>query len=255
MKSLNLNMEKSFPKDLPIVFLHAHPDDEAFLSAGIIHTLIKQQRKCLIIFTAAAIVKKQMKTKIRQKEAHQASKALGSFETAYLRYCEPKYEGLSDSHPFCKAKANDIVLDIYSTIVSFTSQKVILFSYDKNGGYGNKDHIILHKATHELKSTFLNLLHAVYEVTINRDHLELWLKNIAQNSPEKLPKLSYWRKDFGLKEKEISHVYELSNNEIILKRKALSIHSSQIRENEFPLNLNKKEFREVFGREYFKKVV
>src|SRR3990167_4637005 len=91
MKEINNNFERIFPKENTIVMLHAHADDESFLSAGIINEFIMRNYSILLIYLATGIVVGEEKTSIRQKELFQALELLGVKNVEFLKYCEPKY--------------------------------------------------------------------------------------------------------------------------------------------------------------------
>lgn len=251
MKKINEYFDKYFPRSHSVVFLHAHPDDESFLSAGLISRL-SHKRNCHVIYCAASLVKGQRKTTLRQEEAEKACSilGLGSNRISYLDFCEPKYTEIG-AKPFYRENPGDIASLICDVIKRGRMDfPICLVSYDRNGGYGNKDHVILHKAgriieKRQRKATIL------YEVTINRDNMLNWLSDAKKRLPkEALPKLSYWAREFGLPESEIDFFYELNSGEIETKKKSLSAHKSQIKSDLFPMNLFPKDFKKIFGREY-----
>lgn len=250
MKEIN-NFDKIFPPQYPIVFLHAHPDDEVFLSAGIINKLIKLKRKCIIIFCAAAIVKDETLTVIRQKEAKIACKILGLDSILFLKYCEPQYV-YKNTSPFCKEKKYDICLHLIEIIKkNKIPYPFILVSYDKNGGYGNIDHSKINKIGKMFHKQFKKYVYNYFEITINRDNVKLWLHNVQDSYPSNLiPKLSYWSNNFGLKESEIRFFYKLTPEELYDKRKAFFAHTSGIPIDEFPLTNSMDDFYKLFGYEY-----
>ena len=248
------NIHTLFPYNVQIIFLHAHPDDEAFLTSGLMTKLIELKKDCLILYVAAALVQNQEKTLIRKREAEKACNLIGFSKKniIYLKYCEPKYFE-KDSIRLAEQKPEDVCDEIEKYIPN--DKRIVLVSYDKNGGYGNLDHKVINKAGRLLLRKYKKRIHGFYEVTINRNLVSNWLtyakKALSTNS---LPKLSYWSKYFGLKKKEISFSYKLTKKELITKKEALGAHKSQIKQNEFPLSLKKDDFLELFGTEFFKKV-
>lgn len=75
---------------------------------------------------------------------------------------------------------------------------------------------------------------------------------VGKLNPDQLPRTDYWVKDFGLESKEIDLYYNLTDKEIITKKESLNLHSSQIKNDLFPMNISNKDFKLLFGREYFK---
>ncbi|MCR4283698.1 MAG: PIG-L family deacetylase [Parcubacteria group bacterium] len=249
MKEINNNFERIFPKENVIVMLHAHADDESFLSAGTINEFIVRNYNVLLIYLATGLIEEEKRTTIRRKELTEALKVLGVKNVEFLEYCEPKYT--VNGKPLYLQSIKEISNDIRTIIEKRGIKHYTLFSYDKNGGYGNKDHLVVHKAGRLLfeNSSPVSLL---FEVTIPRDVYLRWIGKNKNNVPELyLPKLNYWSTEFGLKNEEIDYFYLLNSVQIKLKKKALSKHVSQIKNKEFPLSLTNADFIELFGREYF----
>lgn len=253
MNNILLNIDNIFPKNVTVVFIHAHADDESFLSAGTINYLQKNGRKCVLIYAAAEEVEGQKKTLIRKKEITSVSTILNIDKIFYLPYCEPQYQE-SNALPFIN-QDTETVLSEFDKIINDNKIQTpfVLVSYDKNGGYGNKDHVLLHKVGKEYlkknRDKVLNFL----EVTLNRNKILDWINDSKSRlGPESLPKLSYWSKEFGLSESEISFFYELNKIELEKKYECLITHKSQIHMNEFPASLSMNDFEQVFGREYYK---
>lgn len=252
MNNIILEFESLFPRDIPVVFFHAHADDESFLSAGLINHLVKSGINCTIVYAATSLVEGQIKTNIRQAEAFQACKTLGIDQIQYLKFCEPQYKELS-ALPFIHQKAEYIADELNNILVSQDLHTAfILISYDKNGGYGNDDHKLVHTAGREYLKKYNNNIFSLFEVTLNRNKILSWLDDAKKRlNIKSLPLLSYWSDEFGLLEKEITHKYLLTNEELHIKHEALSAHKSQIALGEFPLSLTQKDFSKVFQEEYY----
>lgn len=249
MKEINSDFEKIFPKENTIIMLHAHADDESFLSAGTINEFIVRNYNLLLVYLATGLVEKEETTVIRRKELTKALKILGVRNVEFLEYCEPKYRGKGE--PLYLQSIKEVSGKVKTIIEKNGIKHYTLFSYDKNGGYGNNDHLVVHKAGRFLfkNSSQSSLL---FEVTIPREMYLHWLKKNKNNVSEfYLPKLGYWSVEFGLKNKEIDYFYSLNSAQIKLKRKALHKHASQIKKCEFPLSLSSTDFMKLFGREYF----
>ena len=253
MINLNNVFDKIFPLNYAVIFFYAHPDDESFLSAGLLSKLVARGRKCIVVFGAAAIVDGQKQTIIRQKEAYNACNILGVTLVLFLKFCEPKYskEGMLS---LTKQKIEIVTKNFFEVLYKNDIQTpFILISYDRNGGYGDKDHKIIYTAGQYFHKKYRNLAPFLFETTINRDKMSKWL-DVAKKRliSQSIPKLSYWSSEFGLACEEITHYYQLTEEQLMLKRKALAIHKSQNSQDEFPLSLSSDDFREVFGYEFLR---
>lgn len=255
MNNINTNFNELFPPGIPVVFLHAHADDESFLTAGLISKLVKEGRNCSIIYCAASIVEGQVSTITRQNEVERAAELLGTNQVAYLPYCEPQYRQ-KGAVPFVLQNAEEIVNSINNiNYISELQKQFTLISYDKNGGYGNEDHKLLHIVGREYAKRFKNNLFNFFEVTLNRDKVLAWLSDASGRLDTRfLPQLSYWSKEFGLPANEITHHYQLSASEVRKKRDCLLAHRSQVHLDEFPAALSLGDFSRILGTEYYRLV-
>lgn len=256
MQLLNNFIDKAFPQNYPVVFLHAHPDDESFLSAGLINKLISTGRECVIVYSAAALVSGQQKTVIRQSEAKAASGCLGIKTILYLDFCEPQYKNLN-ARPLVQQKIDYVIQNLLNLLKNNKiNGPFILISYDENGGYGNKDHKLVNLVGRQLYTTHADVVPILYEVTLHREKVILWLEEAKLRlDTDSIPKLSYWVDNFGLTGKEIDYRFELNDIQLSIKREALATHISQMHNREFPLCLSNKDFSNFFGEEFLKIVV
>lgn len=206
MKKLNDVINRVFPKKYEVVFLHAHPDDESFLSAGLLNELILRGRKCTVVFGAAIIVDGQTKTIMRRKETNKACNILGNPSVLYLDFCDSKY--LKNKAVSLKeGKIKEITQNLLSILrKNGVRSPFTLISYDKNGGYGNIDHKKIHAVGKNFRTSYKNLVVSSFEITINRNKVLKWLRSVNHKySLQFIPKLSYWAKDIGLSENQITY--------------------------------------------------
>lgn len=255
MIQLRPKLDDVFPPDAVAVFLHAHADDESFLSAGIIAALREAGREVVVVYAATALVEGFERTAVRQAEAEAARAVLGNYEVRYLPFCEPKYTGAS-ARRLVDQSAEDVAKSIEAVAAAALGGRPrVLVSYDENGGYGNRDHIVLHRAGRALLRSESFRTDGFLEVTLSRDSISNWIDEASLRLPESdIPKLSYWSEEFGLEDSEIDLKFELGQNLLLRKRRALAAHVSQMKEGEFPLSLSGEDFRQVFGVEYFKRL-
>ncbi len=251
MIKINNIFDKIFPDAHSIVFLHAHPDDESFLSAGLLNELSVRKKKFVIVFCAASIIDNKKEIIIRQKETSRACNLLGAKSILYLRFCDYKYSQES-LLTLANQKTKEICKELIASLLNNNFNPPFIFvSYDKNGGYGHIDHKVIHRIGRYLQKKYKDITSFLYELTINRDIIYKWLKKVRNKADSKIvPKLSYWSSQFGLSEKEITYFYQLTEEQLKLKFKALSVYKSQLKQNEFPLSLSFNNFKKLFGREF-----
>lgn len=248
MKKIDNNIFEFFNKKEGVVFVHAHPDDEVFLTAGIMQGLVSKGIDCLIIYTSAGLSDNNLDiTKIRQQEAFEACGILGVTRIEFLPYCDKRMK----KNSIIDFSNEEVAKDIVSVIKKHFNDKYTLVSYDSNGGYGDIEHKKLHQIC--LKVFDLDRLNItnLYEVTINRNKINSLVENNSTES-KYLPNLVYWDKYFGLDDGDIDLFYVLNNDELENKRRSFNAHKTQIKQGEFPISLAKKDFETFFGIEYFR---
>lgn len=250
IKIKNILTETCF-ENMPIVFLHAHPDDESFLTAGSISAFTEKNKNVYIVYAAAALVENKPETITRQQEALTACQILGTNNVIFLDNADELYK--QDIQPVQNYLPNLLECFIQKLPKNILQNKFILISYDENGGYGHPDHVMVHKLGRFITKHIPNVM--LYEVTLNRTHMDSWIKDAKPRLPHQLlPDLSFWSKIYGLAESEITHVLKLSNKAQTIKKIALGFHKSQIIPGTFPIALNNSDFESVFGCEYYHRV-
>lgn len=246
MKKVNNMLDQLFPKNIPVIFLHAHPDDESFLSACLIQELTQKGRNVTVVYCSAKYKKDKSITKIRRIEAKNACELLGA-KSLFLDFYDALYE--EETLCFYKNPIEKIYHNLTLKIPKLKSQKYVVVSYDKNGGYGHKDHVKVHELGQYLKKLHSEI--SLFEITINRTRMQNWLSSSSSKlSSQKLPKTQFWSRNYGIPESKINYYFSGSKNEIIAKYNSLQEHKTQMSKTGFPLSLNLKEFREVLGIEY-----
>lgn len=238
-----------FRVDYPIIFLHAHPDDEAFLNAWIIAALVKAGRKCYVIFCAAWINSENKSSLVRQEEARNVAKCLNITAVAFLNIDDSWFYS---STSCSRADIQDIELEYDLCLHNLgIKQPYVLISYDHKWWYGHIDHITIHTIGKRIVKKSIDGNIVYFESTINRDLYTNWLNlNSSILESNQLPELKYWSAEFGTLESKISYEYELTDEEIKIKKQALSIYKSQINPSVFPLTLSSEDFKLLFWYEY-----
>ncbi|WP_246148100.1 PIG-L deacetylase family protein [Nonomuraea turkmeniaca] len=166
------------------VFFHAHPDDEALLTAGTMAMLAAEgHRVVLVVATAgerglADIEPGDALGETRMKELYKSAAVLGCARVECLGYGDsglsPK-GGSADERPdnaFIDADTERAAKALASILQEEKAD--LLAIYDPAGGYGHPDHVQVHrvgKRAAQIAGTEI-----VLEATVNRDPLVRLLK-------------------------------------------------------------------------------
>lgn len=161
------------------VFFHAHPDDEALLTAGTMARLAAEgHRVVLVVATAgerglAEIAPGEELGRTRVSELHKSAAALGCARVEVLGYGD---SGLSPSGGVAEDRPDNAFMDAdleeaaqrLAAILKEESADLLTI-YDPAGGYGHPDHVQVHRVggrAAEIAGTPI-----VLEATVNRDPL------------------------------------------------------------------------------------
>lgn len=248
-----------------LVTFHAHPDDEAIATAGVMAKAAAEGHRVVLVvatrgehagFGHEMLEPDETMSERRVQETERAAEILGVARVEFLGYVDSGMMGTPE---------NDADGSFWTADVDEAADRVakilheeradVLTVYDDHGGYGHPDHIQVHRVgvrAAELAGTPL-----VYESTINRDHIRrLFEHAIASGNaelpggldPNDLPDPD--DTTFGSPESIITTVVDVRDY-IGRKREAMVAHASQIAESHFFLKLPLDMFREGFGFESF----
>ncbi len=139
-----------------VVAFHAHPDDEALLTAGTMaRAAAAGHRVILVIATdgdlglASGEYRKEGGLGQRRlQEAQRSARALGVQRVDYLGYADSGLDGeVPPDRPghvrFVRAPVAEAAEKLAGILKA--EQADVLLSYDRNGGYGHRDHVRVHE--------------------------------------------------------------------------------------------------------------
>ena len=163
-----------------VVFVHAHPDDEALLTSGTMAALAAQgHRVVLVVATAgeAGLAADGLRSGLGERrlaELHASADVLGVSRVEVLGYADsglaadPTPTPPPDRPP---RLADAPVAEVADRVAELLREEAadVVTGYDAQGGYGHPDHLAVHRiaaAARELAGTPLLL-----EATVPRDRL------------------------------------------------------------------------------------
>jgi LmbE family N-acetylglucosaminyl deacetylase len=131
-----------------LVFVHAHPDDEALLTAGTMARAAREgHRVVLVVATdgAAGLAAGDLLADLGERrlgELAESARILGVARTVALGYAD---SGLHGEHAGGFAHADpDAVADRIADVCLEEDADVVV-GYDPSGGYGHPDHLQVHR--------------------------------------------------------------------------------------------------------------
>jgi LmbE family N-acetylglucosaminyl deacetylase len=161
-----------------IVAFHAHPDDEALLTAGTMARAAAQGHRVVLVLATdggAGLAADELRRdgglgERRLEEARRSSEALGVARLEWLGYAdsgsgaepEPDVPGATR---FCRAPVEEAAERLAAVLR--TERADLLISYDANGGYGHRDHVRVHQVA--ARAAEIAGTPRVLEATVPRD--------------------------------------------------------------------------------------
>lgn len=241
-----------------LVTFHAHPDDEAIATGGVMaRAAAAGHRVVLVLATAGELGEvaegflgdgEDLATRRRAEQAR-AAEILGVARIAYLGYHDSGMAGqpTNDADGAFAAAAIDEAATRLAEILR-DEEAEVLTVYDDNGGYGHPDHIQVHRVG--VRAAEMAGTPRVYESTLNRDHVLALMRDRAEEmgTLEGAPDPDEFT--MGKPAALITTTVDVGDY-VEQKRAAMRAHASQIPEESFFLQLPDDAFREAFGYEWF----
>lgn len=245
-----------------VVSFHAHPDDEALLTAGsLAKAAADGHRVVLVVATAGewGLASKDLLGDAslgdrRIDELRTSAEAIGCARVVLLGYGDSGTDGRADPlHvPFASADREAAALRL-ATILTEEHADVLTI-YDLAGGYGHPDHVQVHQVG--ARAAILAQTPVVLEATIDRDLLRRAV-GLLRRVRWLLPGLDL--PDFRwsyTNRSQLTHRIDVREH-LTVKRASLSAHVTQstsesgLRTIAFLLRLPHPLFRLVFKHEWF----
>lgn len=132
-----------------LVFVHAHPDDEALLTAGTMaRAAAEGQRVVLVVATdgAAGLTSASMAGNLSLRRAAELAASADALGVARLVQFGYRDSGLDAEHAEGFAHADRFEIARRIGAVLDEEQADVVIGYDPQGGYGHPDHLQVHRA-------------------------------------------------------------------------------------------------------------
>ncbi len=246
------------------VFFHAHPDDEAIATAGVmIEGSALGHRIVLICATDGSVGEADdhhipagsSLAEVRAAELASAGEILGVHRIEFLGYRD---SGMADTetnnHPdsFWQADLEEAAERLAVILREETAELITI--YDEHGGYGHPDHIQVHRVG--VRAAEIAGVQHVYESTMNRDQMRSLADDPAfEEMASDIEEIEREREEIrntemGTPAAEITHGIDVTAT-IARKQEAMAAHKSQIPPESFFLQLPEVAFAAAFGTEWF----
>jgi LmbE family N-acetylglucosaminyl deacetylase len=249
-----------------LVYLHAHPDDEAILTGGsMARAHAEGHRVVLVVATNGDhgevpddLAAGETLMDRRRLETERSAAVLGIDQVQWLGYADSGMTGWEqnqDPDCFLQADTEEAATRLVEMLVAESADVLVI--YDWHGGYGHPDHIKVHRVgvrAAELMAERHSPI-TVFEATINRDEFARMIAIAREHGADPGDDFDPEApaddgNPFGMPEAELTHRVDVSAF-VHLKREAISCHRSQISDSAFFLQMDEGQFAQAFGTEWF----
>jgi mycothiol conjugate amidase Mca len=265
------------PQPLTLMAVHAHPDDEAIGTGGVLARAAAQGiRTVLVTCTGGEVgeiapetgVSAELLGDVRKRELEEACKILGVTHLELLGYRDSGMAGTADNdHPnaFARADLHEATAKLVALVRKYRPD--VLVTYNENGFYGHPDHINAHRITVGAYDLAADPDHPsengdgpwaptkLYYTAVSRSAMAQFGQRLRElgievpagegdESPEP---------EWGTPDELITTVVDVSAH-VEQKRQALFAHATQMGPEVFFAKLPPPVFRQMFGQEQFQLV-
>jgi LmbE family N-acetylglucosaminyl deacetylase len=238
----------------PVVFFHAHPDDEAIFTGGTMLRLAGAgHRVVLVVATGGELGLPVRDTPdhlaaIRSRETERAAALLGVSAVHLLGFHDSGMPGdPANDAPgsFWSCQLDDAATALAAILGD--EEAAALVVYDETGIYGHPDHVQVHRVGH--RAAALAGVATVYESTVDREYLHFVETHLVAEAIL-TGDLGLVRSHIGTPTVAVTNTVDV-RDVLETKRAAMAAHASQIPETASALQLPVDRFAAVYGWEWY----
>jgi LmbE family N-acetylglucosaminyl deacetylase len=243
-----------------IVFLHAHPDDEAIFTGGTMALLAARGWRLVLVLATqgergeiSGLVGPEVPLAVRRvSETAQAAERLGAQRVEFLGYHDSGMAGdpaNQSAGAFARASVEEAAGRLAGILCE--ERPVALVGYDERGVYGHPDHIQVHRVA--VRAAEMAGVPTLYEATVDREYLHFVETHLVVEArfggPER-GRLGLAAAELGLCTVEVDCTVDV-RSVLDVKREAMAAHVSQIPESSSAFRLAQTDFAAVYGYEWY----
>ncbi len=242
-----------------VVFVHAHPDDEAIFTGGTMARLARARTPVVLVVATGGelgaihprydgAIDDAGLAGVRRIECEAAAAILGVGTVEFLGYHDSGMAGDPGNEAagaFCAAPLEAAASQLAEILIDVGAAAVV--GYDDDGIYRHPDHIQVTRVARAAAE--LAQLPTVYGATVDREYLHFVESHIISEAGL-VDDLGLVRSRIGVATVEVAVAIDVRAT-IDQKRAAIAAHASQIPESAGVLQLPDHHFAEVYGWEWF----
>ena len=237
-----------------LVSFHAHPDDEAIFTGGLLALAAEAGWRTVVVFGTTGELggddHAEAVAAVRRREAERACEILGVHALEFLGFHDSGMAGAAaNADPRCLAASPASTVAERLAGILRAHGAVALTSYDERGIYGHPDHLAVHRAARLVVAA--GVVAELVEATVDRDELHAVRDELVTSgrlareswSPDTVAGLGALEAPGGLVEIDVAMVVDR-------KREAIAAHASQVIVDHF-MGIPAGAFERLLHREWF----
>lgn len=239
-----------------VVFVHAHPDDEAIFTGGTMVRLAAAGHRVVLVVatggelgaTPDGVAAPPVVAQRRTAETLAAARLLGIERVIWLGYHDSGMAGdAANVAPgsFWSADVGVASERLAAVLVEEAAGAVVV--YDQDGIYGHPDHVQVHRVG--CRAAAQAGVATVYEATVDREYLHFVETHLVEEAIL-AGDLGLVRSHIGVPSVAVDATVDVRST-LDVKRAAMAAHASQIPETTSALRLPEHHFADVYGWEWY----
>ncbi len=243
-----------------IVFLHAHPDDEASQTSGSMARAVDEGSRVVVVYATNGdhgeapddLAEGESLVQRRRLEADRSAAAIGTHRVVWLGYVDSGMSGWDqNAHDGAFAGADlDEAAARFAAVLDEEDADVVV-GYDWHGGYGHPDHVKVHHVLHrgaELAARRPRVL----ESSMNRDAMRRFADAARAAGQEVFDPDQPMDDGNPLGSPEAELHWQVDVSAWLERRRAsLEAHASQASDAGMMLTMPPEVFAAFFGHEHY----
>lgn len=244
-----------------LVFVHAHPDDEASGTAGTMARAAAQGHRVVVVYGTNGehgerpedLPPGRNLAELRREEAAASARVIGTHRVVWLGYADSGMTGWDQNDHAGAFSAADVA-EAGGRLAAVLDEEDadLVIGYDWHGGYGHPDHVQVHRVVHAAAG-LAGRRPRVLEATMNRDVMRRQYQQLRELGVDGAFDPDAPMDDgnpLGTPEAELHYRVDVSEF-VAVKRAALACHASQKSDIGMFLSMPLEYFTAAFGVEYY----
>jgi LmbE family N-acetylglucosaminyl deacetylase len=235
-----------------VVFLHAHPDDEAIFTGGTIAALVTRGVRVVVVLATAGELGEARGDLVaaalpdrRTIETGAAAALLGVARVEFLGYRDSGLPGdPANDAPgsFFAADTEEAAARVAAVLTEEDATAIVV--YDAGGIYGHPDHVQVHRVG--VRAAALAGLDTIYQATVDREYLHFVETHLVDHAGDAVP----GRPTIGVPSVLVTTMVDVRDH-LDTKRRAIAAHASQVPETSTAMTMPHATFADVYGYEWY----